>query len=178
MSAGSRRGTRGCATFEGNVGASEGFARREAPLGTHRSREGNGTIGVVGSGDMCIALREMAITSCWAAVGRGRSRPIRKNIIRHAIPVFGKQIRKRRGFVGVGSAFALIHQQAREHGFGILLNPFLEERGDLLPEIGGMTEAGQFKALERVARSGEQKLPRKLGLMNGHGNLLRMIQEE
>ena len=148
------------------------------PLGTHRSREGNGRMSVLGSGDVCIALRKMAITSCWTAVGRGRSRPIRKNIIGHTVPVLGKQIREGGGFVGVRSALALVHQQAREHGFGIFLDPLLEERGDLLAEIGGMAEAGEFKTLERGTGSGEQKLPRELGLVNGHGDLLRMIYEE
>jgi hypothetical protein len=180
MSAGAGRETRGCATFEGNVGASEGVARGVGPLGTHRSREGNGTMSVAGSDDMCIALRKMAITSCWTAVGRGRSRPIRKNVIGHAIPVriLGEQIRERNGFVGVRSALALVHQKAREHGFGIFLDPLLEERGDLLAEIGGVAEAREFEALKRVARSGKQEFPRELGFMNGHGDLLRMIQEE
>jgi hypothetical protein len=133
---------------------------------------------VLGSGDVYIALRKMAITSCWAAVGRGRSRPIRKNIIGHASSIPGQQIRESGSFVGVRSALALVHQQAREHGFGIFLDPLLKERGDLLAEISSMAEAGELKALKRVARSGEQKLPRELGLVNGHGDLLRMIYEE
>jgi len=180
MSAGARRETRRCATFEGNVGASEEFARRVGPLGTLRSLEGNGSMRVPGSGDIGIALRKMAMASCWAAVGRGRSRPIRKNVIGHAIPIciLGEQIRERCGFVGVRRAFALIHQQARKHGFGVLLDPFFEKCRNFFAEIGGMSKAGEFKALERGARSGKQKLPRKLGLMNGHGDLLKMIPEE
>jgi hypothetical protein len=169
MIAGMRRETRGCATFEGNAGASEVATRRVGPLGTHRSREGDGRMSVLDSGDVYIALRKMVITSCWAAIGRGRSRPIRKNIIGHAISVLGKQTLKCHGFVGVGSALALVHQQAREHGFGIFLDPLLEERGDLLAEISSMAEAGEFKALERAARGREQKLPRQLGLVSGHG---------
>jgi hypothetical protein len=132
---------------------------------------------VPSSGDVWIALRKMAITSSWAAIGRGRSRPIRKKVIGRAVPVLGKQIRKRRVLAYARSAFPLVHQQAREHGFGVFLDPLLEERHDLLAEIGGMTEPGEFKALERGARGGEQKLPRELG-MNGHGDLLKMIPEE
>jgi hypothetical protein len=178
MSAGARGETRGCETLEGNVGTSEGFARRVGPPGTLPSSEGKGTVSVAGSGDVCLALRKMAITSCWTAVGRGRSRPIRKNIIGHSICFLGKQIRESCGFVGVRSALALVHQQAREHGFGIFLDPLLEERGDLLTEIGGMAKAREFEALKRVARSGKQELPGQLGFVNGHGDLLRMIQEE
>jgi hypothetical protein len=178
MMAEAKRETRECEPFKANFEANAGFARRAAPLETHRSREGNSAMSVPSSGDVWIALRKMAITSSWAAVGRGRSRPIRKKVIGRAVSVPGKQIRKRRVLVRARSAFPLVHQQAREHGFGVFLDPLLEERHDLFAEIGGMTEAGEFKALERGARSGEQKLPRKLGLMNGHGDLLRMIQEE
>jgi hypothetical protein len=133
---------------------------------------------VPGSGDMCIALRKMAITSCWTAVGRGRSRPIRKNIIGHPVSILRKQIHQRRGLVGVRSALALVHQQAREHGLGVFLDPLLKERGNLLAEIGGVAETREFEALKRVARGGKQELPRELGFMNGHGDLLKMIQEE
>jgi hypothetical protein len=133
---------------------------------------------VPSSGDVWIALRKMAITSCWAAVDRGRSRPVRKDVIGHAVPIPGQQIRKRRGFVCLESAFALIHQQTRKHGFGVLLDPLFEECRNFLAEIGGMAKAGEFKALERGARSGKQKLPRKLGRRNGHGDLLNMIPEE
>lgn len=169
MSAGVSRETRRCGTFEGNVGASEGFARRDASLGTLRSREGHGRTGVPETGDLSIALQKMAVTSGWAAVGRGRSRAIRKNVIGHASPIPREQIREGRSIVGVRSALALVHEQAREHGLGIFLDPLLEERRNFLAEISGMAQAGEFKALERVAGSGEKKLPGELGFMNGHG---------
>jgi len=50
--------------------------------------------------------------------------------------------------------------------------PLVEQRADLLPEIGGMAEAREFIALQRGARSGEKELPRRLGFLAMHTVLL------
>jgi hypothetical protein len=72
---------------------------------------------------------------------------------------------------------ALLHQPARQHGGGILLQPRVEKRGDLFPEISGMAEAREFRALQRGARGGEKKLPRGLGLLAVHAVLLEYDME-
>ena len=42
-------------------------------------------------------------------------------------------------------------------------HPKIEKRANLLAEIGSMAETREFITLQRVARSGEKKLPRRLG---------------
>jgi len=72
-------------------------------------------------------------------------------------------------FLNLLRTLPLFHQPAREHGGGIFLDPKIEKRADLLTEIGGMAETREFITLQRVARSGEKKLPRRLGFAVVHG---------
>jgi hypothetical protein len=75
-------------------------------------------------------------------------------------------------------AFALLHQPAGKHGGGFFGEPLVEQGGDLLAEIGGVTETREFVALQGVARSGEQEFPGWLGVLrgrSGHGPLQRFL---
>ena len=63
-----------------------------------------------------------------------------------------------------------VNEQAGHAGGGVLLQPLVHQGGDLFAEIGGVAEAGQFKALQTVARSSKQKLPGGLGPVTGQGN--------
>ena len=125
----------------------------------------------------------------------GWDRSIRKNIIGHrmrhgichgtgqgagcgsgrGMTVRGKQSLARGVFRRAGRPLALLDEPAREHGAGVLFHPLIEQSANLLAEIGGVSEARKFVALERIARSREKKLPRRLGWGTGHVSLLRRI---
>jgi hypothetical protein len=68
----------------------------------------------------------------------------------------------------------MVYEQAGQRGSGIFSEPLIEQGGDLLAEIGGVTKTRKFVALERVARSSEQEFPGWLGIFrgrSGHGPL-------
>lgn len=169
----SRRRARGCAVLGASTGARDwqprGCVDRSTRLGKRVGATLSGKIG----GELWIALRKIAFTSRGTAVCRRRDRPIRKKIIGHAMPVLRRQTGSIRGFLRVRRAFPLLHQPAREHGRGVLLDPLIEKGADLLAEIGSMTETREFIALERIARSREKELPRGFGLGTGHVGLLK-----
>ena len=104
-----------------------------------------------------------------------RSRLIREEIIGHRMravrPIAGARFGGGLCLCDARRALTLLHQPAREHGGGIFLQPGIEHLADLFAEIGGMTKPRKFVALERIARSREQKLPRRLRLMHGHSIL-------
>jgi hypothetical protein len=105
----------------------------------------------------------------WAMHGR-RTRTIRKNVIGHDMPVFGARV-GRRFHLARRQSFGVLHQPAGEHRSGILLEPAIEQLGDLLPKICGMAQAREFVALQRVARGREQELPGRLGFVMGQRGL-------
>ena len=116
---------------------------------------------------------EIGFTSYRARTYWRRCGPIRKNIIGHWM-ASGIAAAREQFFGGTlfGIArgpFALLDEPAREHGAGIFFEPLIQQRANLLAEIGGMAEARKFVALERIARSREKKLPRRLGLLAEHG---------
>jgi hypothetical protein len=83
------------------------------------------------------------------------------------------------GAVGNRSGMlALIDQVAREQRGRVFLEPLIEQRRNLFAEIGGMPETGKLIGLERVARSGKQKLPGSLGVEFRHKNLRGPGQRE
>ncbi len=90
-----------------------------------------------------------------------------KVIGRTAPPVFGVRGCGNSLFTEHG-AFALIHQPARQHGRGIFLEVLIQESSQFLAQIGRMSEAGKFVALQRVAGSGEQEFPGRLGVVGVH----------
>ena len=113
-----------------------------------------------------------------AVCGR-RSTPIRKKIIGHGMFLPRATFTRVRGFRLVRGRFALLDEPARQHGASVFLEPLIEKRANFLAEIGGVTQAREFVALERVARGREKKLPRRLrlgtkhrGLLTGEGSML------
>jgi len=105
---------------------------------------------------------------CW-----WRSGLLREKIIGHSVCSIKPRFRPGHSVRDQRRTLALLHQPARQHGRGVLFQPLVEQGTDLLPEIGGMTQTCQFVRLQRIARSGQKKLPRRLGLVAGHGILLR-----
>jgi len=73
------------------------------------------------------------------------------------------------GLGGADAALALLDEPAGDHGVGVFVEPLIEEGRDLLAEIGGVAEAGQFITLQGVLGSGEEELPRRLGTLVVHG---------
>jgi hypothetical protein len=83
------------------------------------------------------------------------------------------------GAVGNRSGMlTLVDQVAREQRGRVFLEPLIEQRRNLFAEIGGMPETGKLIGLERVARSGKQKLPGSLGVEFRHKNLRGPGQRE
>lgn len=101
------------------------------------------------------------------------SESIRQKIIGHRMAVGGYQpgrglIHRSLDVGGAHITFAQLEKHASDHGVGIFVEPLVEEGIDFLAEIRGVTEAGEFVALERVARSSEKELPGWLGAVSGH----------
>ena len=124
------------------------------------------------SGEPCKSSRKIAITSRRAAICGWRNRSIRKKVIGHSMSGSQRGLAGGSGLRHLRRALALLHQPARQHGGGILLEPLVEKRADFLPEIGGMAEAREFIALQRGARSRENEFPRGLRLLAVHKGLL------
>jgi hypothetical protein len=115
--------------------------------------------------------RSRAAISGRPASGPHRRPLIREKIIGHGMrPIVSRfdvceRVRKARG------AIALLQQPARQHGGGILLQPLVKKSHDFLAEVGGMAQARQFVALQRISRGRKQELPRWLGSGIDHGRL-------
>lgn len=156
-----------------------GLTLRVRPTGTPPRRIARCAIRGGGGGEASVKDSKISCTSCGTSDFNRWRRSIRKNIIGHGlrrrtwhgtlrrsgrgVAVRGKQPFARSVFGKAGRPFALFDQPAREHGAGVLFHPLIEQSANLLAEIGGMTETREFVALERVARSREKKLPRRLG---------------
>lgn len=50
----------------------------------------------------------------------------------------------------------VIEHPARQRRFGSFLNPLVDQCRDFSPQIGGVVEAGELKALQGGARSSSQ----------------------
>ncbi len=115
------------------------------------------------------------------AVGRiervAGSAPFRPCGARGALDKIGRTVRlspRRSGErSGAATRNVWLSGPAGNHGVGILVEPLVEQGRDLLAEIGGVTESGEFVALQGVAGSGEKELPGWLGAIGIHGALRR-----
>jgi hypothetical protein len=145
--------------------------RPGAPLGLLASAALNGKA----CGELSNTSRKIAFTSSVAAVCRRRDRPVRQNIIGHSISGPQQRVARAGRFLGAWRMLPLLNQVAREHGCRVFLHPLIEKRGNLLAEIGRMVETREFIALERIARSREQELPRWLRAGTSHGRLLEIL---
>lgn len=97
------------------------------------------------------------------------SGPIRKKVIGHGMRRVAARFALGKHFRNAQRAFTLLQKQPREGCVGVVVHPLIDQRANFLAEIGGMREPRQFKALQRILRSREKKLPRGLGRTNGHG---------
>lgn len=170
-----------------------GLTPRLGALGTPPLRITLRVIRSGGSGEAPLRILGIGCTSHGASNFSRRDGSIRKIIIGHrmrygawhrtghgaghgtrrGMDVRRKQSLARSVFRDARRTLALLDQPAREHGAGVLFHPLIEQRANLLAEIGGVGKARELVALERVARSREKKLPRRLGWGTGHVSLLR-----
>jgi len=105
---------------------------------------------------------------CW-----WRSGLLREKIIGHSVRSIEPRFRPGDRVRDLRRTLALLHQPACQHSRGVFFEPLIEQSADLLSEISGVAQTCQFIRLQRVARSRQKKLPRRLGLVAGHGILLR-----
>jgi hypothetical protein len=124
------------------------------------------------SGRLRFESRKIGFTSSGTSICRRRDGAIRKNVIGRGVSVAGEYFACRGLVMRSRRTFPLLHQPARQHGGGIFLDPKVEQRADLLAEIGSMAETREFVALQRDSRSGEKELPGRLGLVVVHAGLL------
>jgi hypothetical protein len=166
------RETRRCGAPRASVGTEQRAARTGAllntPLGLRLRSNASGKTGR----KLRIEHRKILVASDRAAVAGRGNHPLRGKVIGHGMPALRKQIARGSDFLQMQGALTLLDQPAGKHGGGVLLNPLVEKGRDLLAEIGGMTEPGEFIALKRAARGREKKLPRGLGRGTRHMSLL------
>ena len=168
---GGRRQARLGEAFVGNAGSTEPKALWRATANTTPRPNDHGLVSGRTSDELRIERRKIAFPSSRASICVRRDRPIRKKIIGRSIAIFRDSFSGNGGFVNLLRAFPLLHQPARQHGRGIFLHPQVEQPADLLAEIGGMAETREFIALQRVSRSRDKKLPRRLSLVMVHAGL-------
>ena len=110
-------------------------------------------------------------TSAWSTGSARWNDPFPQKVIGRTTPlVFGGCGRGSSLFFK-DSAFALVHQPARQHGRGVFLEVLIQERTQFLAQIRRVSEARKFVGLERIAGSGEQEFPWRLGVIGVHENL-------
>jgi hypothetical protein len=168
-----RGGAGGCEPLETSAGWNAVGPRCGRRPGTPRRRWVSASLGGRVGGELSNSSRKIASTSSGTTVCGRRSRPIRQNIIGRTTPVLRQRVVGVRRLHGVRRPLALLDQPAGEHGCRVFFHPLIEKRPNLLAEIGGMTKPREFVALERIARSREQELPRWLRPGTGHVGLLR-----
>jgi len=167
---------RGCEAFSGNVGAGEFQRLGPARLGTLPGPRGGGLGDAKARNKMRVEHRQIVFTSRGASVCGWRDGAITKKIIGRAMSILRKSFNGRSVFRQVLGTFPLLHEPTGQHGGGIFLDPKIKKGADLLAEIGGMAKPREFIALQRISRSGEQKLPRRLGFVMVHAGLLEKRQ--
>lgn len=175
-----------------------GLTLRPRPLDTPPGRIARSVIRDGGGGEASLRSLQIGCTSHGTSHFRGWGRSIRENIIGHrmrngawrrtgrgaghgtgrGMAVRGKQAFAHGVFRDSWGAVPLFDQPAREHGAGVLFHPLIKQSANLLAEIGGVGKAREFVALERIARSREKKLPRRLGWGTGHVSLLSRMHAQ
>ena len=161
--------TRFCEACRWDAGAGEFIRSCRTVLVTPPERNHRSSVSARAGGVLRIERRKTVFTSSRASVSERRDRPLRKKIIGHGMSIFPCGLSGGSSFRRLLRAFPLLHQPARQHGGGVFLNPEVKKRADLFAEISGMAETREFITLQRVTRSGEKKLPRRLGFVVVHG---------
>ncbi len=80
-----------------------------------------------------------------------RGSSIRKNIIGHRMRSVFVRLGCGKRFGSAGAARALLEEPSREHGGRVFFDPLVEQRGNLLAEIGGVAQPRKLKALKGVS---------------------------
>jgi hypothetical protein len=124
----------------------------------------------------CRSLRRASERSVAAVRNPWASESIRQKIIGHKMAVGWRRtgdgfIRRSLDVGGAHVAFAQLEEHASDHGVGIFVDPLIEKRIDFFAQIGGVTKARKFVAVQSVAGSGEEEFPRRLGAAGGHWGL-------
>jgi hypothetical protein len=167
-----RRQARVDEAFGGNAEATEREPLWRGKADTTPGPDEQGLVSARTNDELRIERRKIAFSSNRAAICRRRDRPIREKIIGRSITVFRGRFSRKSRFVNLRRALPLLHQPARQHGRGIFLHPQVEQRTDLLAEIGGMAETREFIALQRVSGRREEELPTWLSFVMVHAGLL------
>jgi hypothetical protein len=100
-----------------------------------------------------------------------RSSSVRQKIIGHGFAAASGRVCHGRLFRPEDRHLALPDQPPRQVGCGIFVEPLIEQRRYLLPQIGGMTQTRKLIALQGIARSREKEFPRRLGARSGQDGL-------
>src|SRR5260370_34672874 len=157
--------------FDGNAGS-----RGREPLGhmmpgTSPGPGGRGFASARTSGKLRILHLQIACTSRGSSICGRHDRLIRKKVIGRCVSVFRERFTSQSVCLRLLRTLPLLHQPARQHGRGVFLDPKVEKRANLLAEVRGMVETREFIALQRMSRSREEKLPRRLRLVLVHPGL-------
>jgi len=154
-------GTRACSLLRSDVAARLEFAAGGLRRNTRLRGWGETRLSALGD-DGAVARPQNSARASLSIVNCGRrGRLIREKIIGHGLAA---PIAVYRRFFRAG-VLALAHQPARQQRRCVLFQPGIQQLGDLLTEIGGMVQAREFVALQGIAGSREQELPRGLSLV-------------
>jgi len=118
--------------------------------------------------------RNAGETSSAVAGTRRADQSIRQKVMGRSVPVARSRGRFARFRFRLGcahAALALLDQPARDHRIGILVQILVEQGSNLLAQIRRVPKPGQLIALQRVLRSGQKELPRRLGALAVHVSL-------
>jgi hypothetical protein len=146
--------------------AESAFARppRSTPLGS----EADLSIGDIFRARATNKLQKPCKTSGWAARYAMRGVSIRKKIIGHRMRAIVAGFGVGKHFRRPSRTIPLLQKPACQHGGGVLFHPLIDQGGNLLAQVRGVSQTRQFKTLQGIPRSREQELPRWLGRAGGH----------
>jgi hypothetical protein len=65
---------------------------------------------------------------------------------------------------------ALVDQPTSQHGGSVFLEPLVKQFTNFFPQVGRVAQAGEFVGLKSITRGGDEKFPRRLGTVFGHGD--------
>ena len=139
-----------------------------APRSTHLGSAAGPGVGDIFRSRAAYKLQHPCKTSGWTPVYGLRGGSIRKKVIGHGMRAIVTRLSLGKHVGQPRRSFSLLNQQARQHGCGVLVDPLVNQGGDLLAEIGGVRQTRQFKTLQGVPRSRKQELPRWLGRAGSH----------
>ncbi len=170
-------GARWCTTQQVGVAA----RRKVAACGLRRGTalRGFGTAAWLDRGDGCAGapLQNWPCASLATAGFRRRGRLIREKIIGHGMQGAAASAAVRRGFFH-HRVLALAHQPARQQRRGVLIQPSIQQLGDLFAQIGGVVQTRQLEALQGIAGRREQELPIGLSfVVHGTSDLQRAYDD-